>query len=73
MKAAGSIERRGGRRPGAGRKAMWAEKTETMAIRIPPSVREAWVLQAKSEGRTLGKLLEVMLQERAQQAAPADE
>lgn len=72
MKEEKSIERRGGSRPGAGRKGLWSEKTETIAIRIPPSVREALFSQAKREGRTLGRLLESMLQERAARQATAD-
>lgn len=71
MKEEKNIERRGGRRPGAGRKAMWPEATETMSVRIPPSVRAAWVSQARSEGCTIGKLLESMLLDRAARKASA--
>lgn len=56
---------RGGRRPGAGRKAKWGEPTETIAIRLPTSLLATFVAQARSEGCTLGRLLESMLLERA--------
>lgn len=55
---------RGGRRPGAGRKATGVTQTETITLRVSPAVKIGLRQQANAEGKTIKKLIEDMLSER---------
>jgi len=51
----------GGRRPNAGRKATYLEKTVTITLRVASSVKEELRRRATSEGKAIGKIIEEML------------
>ena len=55
------IERWGGRRPGAGRKATGPVPLESVAIRCTPAMKEELRRMAAAEGKTMKRLLEEML------------
>lgn len=55
---------RGGRRPGAGRKATGLKPCDRVAIRCSPSMKEELRRMAAAEGKTMKRLLEDMLAER---------